>query len=150
MLFRSSAYAQLGQQGKGQLLVSRLLPLADQTLANPQSDGPRLQAALQAYQMVAASQPTNSRPVQGMENSLTRLLQLNPTSPELWYDLGALLSYQAKTNAAIQAVSNAVFHSAARLKQTPGSQDLRALAVTDGRFNAIRPHPDFQRAVAAQ
>ena len=145
-----SAYAQLGQQGKGQLLVSRLLPLADQTLANPQSDGPRLQAALQAYQMVAASQPTNSRPVQGMENSLTRLLQLNPTSPELWYDLGALLSYQAKTNAAIQAVSNAVFHSAARLKQTPGSQDLRALAVTDGRFNAIRPHPDFQRAVAAQ
>jgi len=83
-----------------------------------------------------------------MEESLTRLLKLNPTSPELWYDLGALLAFQSKTNPAIAAVSNAVLHSNARLKQTPGAQDLRVLAASDGRFNVLRKQPEFQQAVA--
>lgn len=142
------AYAQLGQAAKGQQTIARLFPLAEQVLANPQSDTNRLQSALLAYQLVAASQPNNPLPIQGMENSLHRLLQHQPASPELWYDLGALLSYQAKTNAALQAVSNAVHFSNARLKQTPGSQDLRALASSDSRFNALRPSAEFQKIVA--
>ncbi len=141
------AYSQLGQPAKGQMVISRLPPLADQVLASPQADTPRLQVALQAYQMIAATQPTNLAPVQGMEKTLNRLVQSNPTSPELWYDLGALLSYQAKTNAAIAAVSNAVHHSNERLKKTPGERDLRALASTDGRFNALRPTAEFQKIV---
>ncbi|MFM8468556.1 MAG: protein O-mannosyl-transferase family [Limisphaerales bacterium] len=142
------AYAQIGQPAKSQQTIARLFPLAEQILANPQSDTNRLQAALQAYQLVAASQPNNAPAIQGMENSLHRLLQHNPASPELWYDLGALLSYQDQTNAALQAVSNAVHHSNARLKKTPGSQDLRALATSDGRFNALRPSAEFQKIVA--
>ena len=130
------------------MVVSRLTPLADQVVANPQADGPHLQATLQAFQMIAAAQPTNPVPVQGMEKTLTRLVQMNPTSPELWYDLGALLSYQAKTNAALLAVSNAVHHSNERLKKTPGERDLRALASSDGRFNLLRPSAEFQKIVA--
>jgi tetratricopeptide (TPR) repeat protein len=144
----SQAYAQVAQPAKSQQIIARLFPLAEQVLANPQSDTNRLQAALQAYQLVAASQPNNAPAILGMENSLHRLLQHHPASPEMWYDLGALLSYQAKTNAALQAVSNAVHHSNARLKQTPGSQDLRALATSDGRFNALRPSAEFQKLVA--
>lgn len=134
------AYSQLGQPAKGQLTLTRLLPLCDQILANPQSDTVRLQAALQAYQLASN--------VAKMEESLQRLVKVNPTSPELWYDLGALLAFQAKTNAAIAAVSNAVQHSTTRLKQLPTAQDLRTMAATDGRFNAIRAHPDFQKALA--
>ena len=136
----AQAYAQLGQQAKQQLILGRLLPLAEQIIANPQSDAARLQAALQTYQL------TGNAP--RMEESLNRLLKLNPTSPELWYDLGALLAFQSKTNPAIAAVSNAVLHSNARLKQTPGAQDLRVLAASDGRFNVLRKQPEFQQAVA--
>jgi len=138
----AQAYQQLGQAAKSQLTLTRLLPLSDRILTNPQSDNSRLQAALQAYQLAGN--------VGKMEESLQRLVKLNPTSPELWYDLGALLTFQSKTNPAISAVSNAVQFSNARLRQTPGSQDLRKLATTDGRFNAIRSHPDFQKVVSAK
>ncbi|PAW83877.1 MAG: hypothetical protein B9S33_12880 [Pedosphaera sp. Tous-C6FEB] len=136
----AQAYAQLGLPAKQQLTLGRLLPLAEQIIANPQSDAARLQAALQTYQL------TGNAP--RMEESLTRLLKLSPTSPELWYDLGALLAFQSKTNAAIAAVSNAVLNSNARLKKTPGAQDLRVLAASDGRFNNLRKQPEFQQAVA--
>lgn len=136
----AQAYGQLGQTAKSQLTLTRLLPLSEQILADPQADNARLQAALQTFQLAGN--------VAKMEAALQRLVKLSPTSPELWYDLGALLTFQAKTNAAIAAVSNAVQHSNARLKQTPGAQDLRVMATTDGRFNAIRAHPEFQKVIA--
>ncbi len=138
----AQAYQQLGQSAKSQLAVTRMIPLSDQILAHPESDGPRLQGALQTYQLVSN--------VPKMEEALQRLVKLNPASPELWYDLGALLAYQSKTNAAIVAVSNAVQRSNVRLKQTPTAQDLRTMAATDGRFNVLRPHADFKTAVAPQ
>jgi regulator of sirC expression with transglutaminase-like and TPR domain len=83
-----------------------------------------------------------------MGDSLNRLLKLNPNSPELWYDLGALLTFQARTNEAIAAVSNAVRHSNARLAQkVPNANNLQTMAATDPRFTAIRAHPDFLKAV---
>lgn len=136
----AQAYQQLGQPAKSQLTLTRLLPLSEQILADPQASGARLQAALQAFQLAGN--------VAKMEAALQRLVKLSPTNPELWYDLGALLTFQARTNAAIAAVSNAVQHSNTRLKQTPGAQDLRVMATTDGRFNAIRAHPDFQKVIA--
>jgi tetratricopeptide (TPR) repeat protein len=138
----AQAYGQLGQKDKAELTVDRLRPLADQILANPQSDAVQLQAALQAYQMAGN--------VLRMEECLSRLVKLNPASPELWYDLGAILAFQQKTNAALSAVSNAVHHSDIRLRQNPASQNLRSMATTDGRFKAIRPHPDFKRIVTPE
>lgn len=83
-----------------------------------------------------------------MADSLNRLLKLSPNSPELWYDLGALLTFQARTNEAIAALSNAVLHSNARLAQkVPNANNLQAMATTDARFNGIRAHPDFQKAI---
>lgn len=135
-----SAYQQLGQPAKGQMTLTRLIPLSDRILTNADPDAPSLQAALQTFQLAGN--------VPKMELALQRLVKGNPTSPELWYDLAALLTFQSKTNAALTAVSNAIVHSNSRLKQTPGAQDLRALAATDGRFNGIRAHPEFQKLVA--
>jgi tetratricopeptide (TPR) repeat protein len=136
----AQAYAQLGQPAKMQLTVTRLVPLAERILANPEADSNQLQAALQTYQL-AGNAPR-------MADSLNRLLKLSPTSPELWYDLGALLTFQARTNEAITAVSNAVRHSNARLQQkVPNANNLQVMAVTDQRFNAIRANPEFQKAL---
>lgn len=133
----AQAYGQLGQKEQARLTVDRLRPLADQILAHPQSEASQLQAALQTFQMAAN--------VPRMEECLSRLVELNPTSPELWYDLGAILTFQQKTNAALSAVSNALHHSDIRLRQNPASQNLRSMATNDGRFKAIHPHPDFKR-----
>lgn len=135
----AQAYAQLGQTNRANATVGRLLPLVEKVLANPQADNNQLQAALQTYQMAGNAQR--------MGDSLNRLLKLNPNSPELWYDLGALLTFQARTNEAIAAVSNAVLHSNARLKQAPSANNLQAMAATDPRFTAIRPHPEFLKAI---
>ena len=136
----AQAYQQLGQPAKMQLLVTRLVPMAERILSNPEADNNQLQAALQTYQL-AGNAPR-------MADSLNRLLKLSPTSPELWYDLGALLTFQARTNQAIAALSNAVLHSNARMAQkVPNANNLQALATTDARFNSIRAHPDFQKAV---
>ena len=83
-----------------------------------------------------------------MEESLQRLVKLHPTSPELSYDLGALLTFQRKTNAAIGALSNSIHHSNARLKQAPAAQDLRALAAGDTNYIPLRAHPEFPKLVA--
>ncbi|MEN9572784.1 MAG: hypothetical protein RL514_639 [Verrucomicrobiota bacterium] len=136
----AQAYPQLGQHAKSQLALTRMLPLSEQILADPKADGPRLQGALQTYQLVGN--------VPKMEAALQRLVKLNPTSPELWYDLGALLAYQTNINAAVAAVSNAVQHSNARLKDTPTAQDLRTMAAGDARFAALKAHPGFQKVIA--
>lgn len=138
----SQAYRQAGQPAKGQVMVGRLIPLCEKILTDPQSKPDQLQTALQGYQ-VAGNVPR-------MEECLARLVRLNPTSPELWYDLGAILTFQQKTNAALAAVSNAVHHSDLRLRQNPAAQNLRGMAATDGRFKAIRPHPDFKKIVTPE
>ena len=134
------AYNQLGQTAKAQLSVTRLLPLCEQILANPLADNNSLQAALQTYQILGN--------VVKMEEALQRLVKMHPTSPELSYDLGALLTFQRKTNAAIGALSNAIHYSAVRLKQTPTAQDLRAFVVTDTNYIPLRAHPEFPKLVA--
>lgn len=134
------AYNQLGQTAKAQLSVTRLLPLCEQILADPLADNNSLQAALQTYQILGH--------VVKMEESLQRLVKLHPTSPELSYDLGALLTFQRKTNAAIGALSNSIHHSNARLKQAPAAQDLRALAAGDTNYIPLRAHPEFPKLVA--
>lgn len=136
------AYQQLGQPAKGQLTLTRLLPLSENILTNGDTNPNNLQAALQTFQLAGN--------VPKMEAALQLLVKGNPTSPELWYDLGALLSFQAKTNAALSAVSNAILHSNARLKQSPTAQDLRTMAATDARFNNLRAHPDFAKITKAQ
>ncbi|NBV25316.1 MAG: DUF2723 domain-containing protein, partial [Proteobacteria bacterium] len=136
------AYQALGQPAKAQMSLARLMPLCDQILADPAADNNRLQTALQAYQLAGN--------VPKLEGSLQRLLKLNPTSPELWYDFGALLAFQSKTNAAIQAVSNAVLNSNVRLKQDPKAQNLQVMAATDPRFTTIRTQPDFQKAIGGK
>ena len=73
---------------------------------------------------------------------------MHPTSPELSYDLGALLTFQRKTNAAIGALSNAIHYSSVRLKQTPTAQDLRAFVVGDTNYIPLRAHPEFPKLVA--
>ncbi len=138
----TQAYQQAGQPAKGRAMLGRLIPLMEKILTDPQASPAQLQAALQGAQLAGN--------VPRMEECLARLVRLNPTSPELWYDLGAILNFQRKTNAALVAVSNAVHHSDLRLRQNPASQNLRGMAATDGRFNNIRPHPDFKKIVGPE
>ena len=134
------AYRQLGQNTQLVAVLGRAVPLSDQILADPQADNNRLQAALQTYQLAGI--------VPRMEECLNRLIKLSPTSPELFYDMGALLTFQRKTNAAIDALSNAVHHSNLRLKQTTNANDLRVFAATDTNYITLRAHPGFQKVIS--
>ncbi len=136
----TQAYQQIGQSAKGRALVGRLVPLSEQILTDPQARPAQLQTALQGFQLAGN--------VPRLEECLARLVRLNPTSPELWYDFGAIQSFQQKTNGAIAAVSNAVHYSELRLRQNPASQNLRAMAATDGRFSTIRMLPEFKKIVS--
>ncbi len=134
------AYRQLGQNTQLVSVLGRAVPLCDKILADPKADNAHLQTALQTYQLAGI--------VPRMEECLNRLLKLSPNSPELSYDLGALLTFERKTNAALDALSNAVHYSDLRLTQTTNAINLRTLATTDTNYNALRAHPQFQKIIA--
>jgi tetratricopeptide (TPR) repeat protein len=122
--------------------TERAYAVLDGIVANPKVDVTSVMTVLQAYRQLE-NYPK-------LETAMTRLVQLQPDSPEAWYDLGSLRATLGKTVESLSAISNAVTISTARRATNPAALDLVAEARKDGRLNPLRALPEFQKLVPAQ
>ena len=90
------------------------------------------------------------RNVQLMERALVRLTEVNPQSPEAWYNLSAMQASLGKPDEAIKNLQRSLLLSDQRLKATPPGKDLRAEVVKEERFAPLRARPDWQSALLPQ
>ncbi len=132
----AQALNQVGQPGRAQIAAARAIPLYDRLLTNAQVDHNTLVSAAQAYSMVGN--------LAKMEQSMTRLVALNPNNPEGWYDLAAIQTLLNKSNDALKSLTRALTTSDLRLAQMTNQPNLRQNVPTDPRFANIRALPEFQ------
>ena len=83
-----------------------------------------------------------------VETGLARLTQMQPTSPEAWYDLGTVRTRNGKTGAGLLAVSNAVNLSNTRRATNPAATDITSVAKNDASLGPLRAMPEFQKLFA--
>jgi len=82
-----------------------------------------------------------------VENSLEKLVQVAPESPEAWYDLAGLEANLGKSNQALPALVKALELSAARHQKDSKALNLSDAARGDGRFASLRETAEFKRLV---
>jgi ankyrin repeat protein/thioredoxin-like negative regulator of GroEL len=80
-----------------------------------------------------------------LETVLTRMTEVTPDSPEIWYDLAALKSFRGKKAEALADLKKALELNSQRLQTNPSARDLAAQAAKDPRFDSLKNDPDFQR-----
>jgi hypothetical protein len=79
-----------------------------------------------------------------LEGTLEKLVQVAPTSPEAWYDLGGLKVQLHKNQEALPAIAKAIELSAERLAKDPKQSNLLTTIQKDPKFDPIRTLPEFQ------
>jgi tetratricopeptide (TPR) repeat protein len=82
-----------------------------------------------------------------LEGALERLVKLDPSTPEGWYDLAALKANLGKPADSLAPLKKALELSAARLKRDPKALNLAEQTRKDPRFNALRQIPEIQKLV---
>ncbi len=118
----------------------KALQRVDQLLARPAADAPALLFAAQI------SHQLNQLP--RVEQALTKLVKLQPENAEAWFDLAGIRAMLSQSAPAMDALREALTRSAQRLAQNPAAGNLYNNALSDGRFNALRPTPEFQKLMA--
>ncbi len=135
-------YGQMQQTGQANDLFKRAMDNSDQLLA---SGTPRYED-LSALAEICAMTGNLAK----LEPVIKKIVSLMPNQPEARYDLAALQSVLGKTTDSLANLKVAMDLNAQRLQQNPAATNLLVLARTDGRFNALRNLPDFQKLVPAQ
>ncbi len=108
----------------------------DGVLTNPQISVPVVMSIAQAFQQLG--QPAR------LESALERLVQLEPDSPEGWYDLSASRAALHQSAPAMDALKKALDLNTRRLAQNPKASDLRSNLGADPRFASLRDTPEFK------
>ena len=114
----------------------RAFKVLDQVLSNPQVTAPVVQALAQAFTQLG--QPAR------VQVALEKLVQLDPDSPEEWYNLAAFRATLHQNPAAIEALKKTLELNAKRLAQNSKSADLRGNLASDPRFADLRNTPEFK------
>jgi tetratricopeptide (TPR) repeat protein len=114
----------------------RALQVLDQALNNPQVPVPVVLSLAQAFQQLG-------QPVR-MQAALQKLVQLEPDSPEAWYDLAASQAAMHQNPAAIDSLKKSLELNSKRLAQNSKSTDLRTNIASDPRFADLRNTPEFK------
>lgn len=127
-------YAQAQQPEKALVLVDRLLN-------DPKADMSSLLFAAQICNQL------NQLP--RVEQALSRITQLVPDNPEVWFDLAGIQALLKKETQAIDSLRFALEGSAKRLAKDPQAPNLHSNALVDSRLNNIRQSPGFQRLIAS-
>lgn len=84
-----------------------------------------------------------------MERALLRLTEVNPQSPEAWYDLSAMQASLGKPDESIQSLRRSLQLSDQRRVANPAAKDLRQEVAREERFNTLRSRPDWQAVMSA-
>jgi thioredoxin-like negative regulator of GroEL len=119
----------------------RAFEVLDGVLSNPQVTIPMVMSVAQAY-----SQLNQNERLQG---ALKRLTQLEPDSPEAWYDLASSHAILGQTNEAMAAIKKCLDANAKRLSQDPKAANLRPKLETDQQFAKLRDTAEFKALLAA-
>jgi thioredoxin-like negative regulator of GroEL len=131
----ASVYAQMQQSNAAVTVLDKMIGAS-----NVSAEG-IVQAALFAREL---------RNVPLMERALVRLTEVNPQSPEAWYDLAAMQSSLGKLDAALQNVRRSLALNDQRMRTNPASKDLRAEVAKEERFAPLRTRPDWSTATQPQ
>jgi tetratricopeptide (TPR) repeat protein len=83
-----------------------------------------------------------------LETTLTRMTEVTPGAPEIWYDLAGLRSVLGEKTGAIDALKRCLALNAKRLQSNPSARDLAAQAMKDPHFNSLKNDPEFQGALS--
>jgi len=79
-----------------------------------------------------------------LESALKKLTQVEPASPEAWYDLTTLQTTKHKTNEALLSLVRAISASQARLMIDPNASNLILMARHDERLAPLRSSPQWR------
>ncbi len=137
----SHIYSQMQQTNRAAALLKQSLGLFDQALANPNL---RPEDASAMAQICA-----QSGNLPELEVVIKKIITLEPTQPEVRYDLAALDAVMGKTPEALQNLHTALDMNAKRLATNPAASNLLLLARTDSRLNSLRNLPAFQTLVSS-
>ncbi len=117
--------------------TNQAIALADKVMGNATMDSATIVGCAQVY--------IQSGALTKLETALERLVRLIPDSPEAMYDLAGLRAILNKPRPALEALDRCVRLNKNRLKTNPGAKDLMPDILKDGRFNALRATPEFQK-----
>jgi thioredoxin-like negative regulator of GroEL len=131
----ASAYAQLQQSNAAIAVLDQLIQQSNIT-----ADAV-VQTAMFAQQL---------RNVPLMERALLRLTEVNPNSPEAWYDLSAMQAALGKQEEAMQNIRRSVLLSDRRLQTNPSAKNLRQELANEPRFAPLRNRPDWDASLLLQ
>ena len=129
-MFRDAA--SLIQQKK----TNEAMHLLDQIVADPRADANTILNAARAF--------IQFNDGNRLEQALTKVVQLNPGSPEGWYDLAAVQGSLGREQA-LKTLVRALELNAQRLKADPKAKDLWPEAIKDDRFKAVREKPEYKQ-----
>jgi hypothetical protein len=76
-----------------------------------------------------------------------KLTQIDPHTPEWWYNLAGLRVYLGKQTEGMKALRRAMEENAKRLAVDPTASDLQSRAATDEAFASIRSSPEFKQLI---
>jgi hypothetical protein len=79
-----------------------------------------------------------------LEVALEKLTQLDPASPEAWYDLAGLKAAVGKTNDTLVNLRHALEANAQRLAKDPKASNLLLTFRADNRFSSFRDSPEIR------
>ncbi|HEX4644134.1 MAG TPA: tetratricopeptide repeat protein, partial [Verrucomicrobiae bacterium] len=127
-----SAYLQSQQSDKAAQTL-------DQILANPRADVNVVVAVANGFAQL--------KDVPRLEASLEKLVQVDPQSPEAWYDLATIRVSLGRKPEGLTALRKAMELNAARLAKNSKASNLLLVARGDTRFAALRQTPEFQQIV---
>jgi tetratricopeptide (TPR) repeat protein len=134
LLMLGSAYYQMAQ-------TDRAVVIFNQALTNSSLSYNEAATLAQFYSKMGYAQ------LDKLETALQKLAAAAPDQPEALYDLAALKAVLGKTNDALENLRAAMNLNAKRLQRDPNAHDLVATNLTDARFDALRPLPEFQKIV---
>jgi tetratricopeptide (TPR) repeat protein len=127
-----AAYMQMQRSDKATAVL-------DQMLASPAATQEALQFVAEAYGQLGNFPK--------LEATVEKLTQLDPHSPEWWYNLAAIKLMLGKTPEALSGLRTSLDENAKRLVQNPKALNLLTQARTDPRFSALHSNAEFQQLV---
>jgi tetratricopeptide (TPR) repeat protein len=122
-------YFKTGQSERGYEVLDRVL-------RSPQATTAIVMSIADAYNRLGKALK--------LQAALEKLTEMNPDSPEAWYDLAALRASLGQSASAVKALKKALDLNATRLVRDPTAHDIREVIAKDKRFNKLRDLEEFK------